>query len=135
MTTTTPAYDEIVRVVQLYIDGWQGDVNKFKEAFHEDAWIFFTDADGVLHKGLLTDRFEAWAASKKHIVGRILSVTQAGDVASVLLGFDHTADPSASWVDFHLLLRIDGTWKITNKTATHPSRAAWAAAHSPLARG
>jgi hypothetical protein len=50
-TATTPDYDEIIRVVQLYIDGWKGDVNKFKEAFHEDAWIFFTDADGVLHQG------------------------------------------------------------------------------------
>ena len=50
-TATTPDYDEIVRVVQLYVDGSKGDVNKFKEAFHEDAWIFFTDADGVLHNG------------------------------------------------------------------------------------
>ena len=40
-TATTPDYDEIVRVVQLYIDGFKGDVDKFKEAFHEDAWIFF----------------------------------------------------------------------------------------------
>ena len=34
-TATTPDYDEIVRVVQLYIDGWKGDVTKFKEAFHK----------------------------------------------------------------------------------------------------
>ena len=134
-TATTPDYDEIVRVVQLYIDGWKGDVHKFKEAFHEDAWIFFTDADGILHKDLLTDRFEAWAAANRHIEGRVIAVTQAGDVASVLLGFDNTTDPSASFVDFHALLRIDGIWKITNKTATHSSRAAWAAAQSPLARG
>jgi hypothetical protein len=134
-TATTPDYDEIVRVVQLYIDGWKGDVNKFKEAFHEDAWIFFTEADGVLHKDLLTDRFEAWAAANRHIEGRVIAVTQAGDVASVLLGFDNTTDPSASFVDFHALLRIDGIWKITNKTATHSSRAAWAAAQSPLTRG
>jgi hypothetical protein len=127
-TATTPDYDEIVRVVQLYLDGWKGDIDKFKEAFHEDAWIFFTDADGVLHKDLLTDCFERWVATKRHIVGRFLSVTQAGDVANVLLGFDNPADPSRSWVDFHTLLRIDGIWKITNKTATHSSRAAWAKA-------
>ena len=127
-TATTPDYDEIVRVVQLYIDGWKGDVNKFKEAFHEDAWIFFTDADGVLHKALLTDCFERWAAANRHIEGRIISVTQAGDVASVLLGWDNITDPSRSFVDFHALLRINGVWKITNKTATHSSRAAWAAA-------
>jgi hypothetical protein len=89
---------------------------------------FFTDAEGVLHHGLLTHRFEAWAATKQHIVGRVIAVTQAGDGASVLLGFDNPADPSASWVDVHALLRVDGRWKITNKTATHSSRAAWAAA-------
>ena len=122
---TTPDYDEIVRVVQLYLDGWRGAVSKLKEAFHEDAWIFFTDADGKLHKDLLTDRFERWAASGRHIDGRFLSVTQAGDVASVLLGFDDRGDPSGSWVDLLALLRINGVWKITNKTATHPSRAAW----------
>ena len=127
-TATTPDYDEIVRVVQLYIDGFKGDVDKFKEAFHEDAWIFFTDADGVLHKDLLTDCFERWAAANRHIEGRIISVTQARDVASVLLGYDNTTDPSRCFVDFHALLRINGVWKITNKTATHSSRAAWAKA-------
>ena len=88
MTTTTttaktPDYDEIVRVVQLYVDGFKGDVDKFKEAFHEDAWIFFTDADGVLHKYLIADSIEEWAAGKIHIVGRIISVIQAGDVDHV----------------------------------------------------
>ena len=129
-TATTPDYDEIVRVVQLYVDGMQGDVDKFKEAFDEDAWIFFTDADGVLHKNLISDDFERWASNyvKEHIVGRFISVTQAGDVANVLLGFDNHTTPSNSWADFHTLLRINGAWKITNKTATHCSKAAWAAA-------
>ena len=127
-TATTPDYDEIVRVVQLYFDGWKGDVNKFKEAFHEEAWIFFTDADGVLHNGLLADRFERWAAGNRLMEGRVIAVTQAGDVASVLLGLDNPADPSDSWVDMHALLRLNGVWKITNKTATHSSRAAWAKA-------
>jgi len=63
-----------------------------------------------------------------------ISVTQAGDIASVLLGFDDVSDASdpshghgTSWVDFHTLLRINGVWKITNKTATHTTRAGWAA--------
>jgi ketosteroid isomerase-like protein len=132
MTATTTDYDEIVRVVQLYVDGFNdGDINKFKEAFHENAWIFFTDAEGALHKALLTDCFEDWAAPPHpEIVGRFISVNQAGDIASVLLGFDAPANMSGSWVDFHSLLRIDGIWKITNKTATHCSRAAWARAES-----
>jgi hypothetical protein len=132
-TATTPDYDEIVRVVQLYIDGFNdGDIAKFKEAFHEDAWIFYTDAEGALYKNLLTNCFEEWAAegraNKIHIVGRVISVTQAGDAAGVLLGYDNTADMSDSWVDFHSLLRIDSVWKIMNKTATHHSRAGWVGA-------
>jgi hypothetical protein len=53
-------------------------------------------------------------------VGRFISVTQVGDAAAVQLSFD--ADKSRGWIDFHNLLRINGVWKITNKTATHSSR-------------
>ncbi len=136
--TTTPDYDKIVRVVQLYIDGFNAcDSAKFKEAFHENAWIFYTDAAGALHKDLLANCFEEWATPPgATIAGRIIAVTQAGDVATVLLGFDNVPDLADSWVDVHALLRIDGVWKITNKTATHSSRAAWAAAEpSPRQEG
>jgi len=136
MSATATDYDEIARVVQLYIDGFNDcDVDKFKEAFHEDAWIFFTDVDGTLYRDLLTECFEEWAAPPRaNIGGRLISVQQAGDVACVLLGFDDLADPTNCWVDFHLLLRIDGVWKITNKTATHSSKAGWAGAESSQAR-
>jgi hypothetical protein len=124
-TAKAPDYDEIVRVVQLYVDGFNdSSVDKFKEAFHEDAWIFFTDGEGRLHKRLIRELFERWATEpRSRISGRIVSVTQAGDVANVLLGFDSASGPASSWVDFHSLLRVDGVWKITNKTATHSSRA------------
>jgi hypothetical protein len=50
-------------------------------------------------------------------------VTQVGDVASVQIVCDRTSIPSDVWIDFHNLIKIDGIWKITNKTATHSSRA------------
>ena len=121
MTARTDDYDEIVRVVQLYIDGFNdNDIDKFKAAFDEDAWIFFIDAEGVSHKRLISECFEAWAAPPSSgIVGRFISVTQVGDAASVQLSFDSATN---GWIDFHNLLRINGVWKITNKTATHSSR-------------
>ncbi|MGA7865603.1 MAG: nuclear transport factor 2 family protein [Stellaceae bacterium] len=121
MTTRTADYDEIVRVVKLYIDGFNdNDIGKFKQAFHEDAWIFFIDAEGILHKRLISECFENWAAPpRKNIEGRIISLTQVGDAASVHLSFKGRSD---EWLDFHNLLRINGVWKITNKTATHSSR-------------
>ena len=129
-TATTPDYDEIVRVVQLYIDGWQGNVNKFKEAFHADASIFFTDAEGVLHKSLLTDRFAAWAATKKHIVGRVIAVTQAEDVAASSSGstIPQTRRPRG-WTS---TCCCGSTASRKSQTRPPPTavRAAWAAALS-----
>jgi hypothetical protein len=45
-----------------------------------------------------------------------------GPAWRVQLSFGSIADKSAGWIDFHNLLRINGVWKITNKTATHSSR-------------
>jgi ketosteroid isomerase-like protein len=63
MTVRTDDYDAIVRVVQLYVDAFNdNDISKLREAFHEDAWIFFIDGDGILHKNLISESFEAWAS-------------------------------------------------------------------------
>jgi hypothetical protein len=122
MTSRTDDYDAIVRVMQLYIDGFNdNEASKFREAFDKDAWIFYVDAEGKLHKNLISDDFERWAMPPgRGVVGRFISVTQVGDAAAVQLSFD--ADKSWGWIDFHNLLRVDGVWKITNKTATHSSR-------------
>lgn len=124
MTQRTDDYDQIVRVVQLYVDGFNDNsISKLREAFHEDAWIFYIDADGALHKNLISESFEKWATPPSSgIAGRIISVTQVGDAAAVQLSFDPVSDKSRGWIDFHNLLRINGVWKITNKTATHSSR-------------
>ncbi len=131
---SAPDYDDIVRIIQLYVDGFnESDINKFTEAFHEDARITFTNADGELSSELLSDLFEEWAAPWEGVPGdefvlRIVSVTQAGDVACVMLEMHTPNDPFNAWVDIHSLLRIDGVWKDMNKTATHSSRAGWASA-------
>lgn len=124
MTKRTDDYDAIVRTVQLYVDGFNdADINKFRQAFDENAWIFFIDAAGRLQKNLISDSFEKWATPPgRRVIGRFVSVTQVGDAASVQLSFDSPDDPGNGWIDFHSLLRVNGVWKITNKTATHSSR-------------
>ncbi|MBS0640250.1 MAG: nuclear transport factor 2 family protein [Acetobacteraceae bacterium] len=124
MTRRTDDYDAIVRTVQLYIDGFNdADIGKFRQAFDPEAWIFFIDAEGKLRKNLISDSFEKWVTPPtRQVVGRFVSVTQVGDAAAVQLSFDPVDDPSNGWIDFHTLLRVDGVWKITNKTATHSSR-------------
>ncbi|AQU84343.1 MULTISPECIES: nuclear transport factor 2 family protein [unclassified Halomonas] len=121
-----PEIDEIKRVVQLYVDGFQGGMEKLQQAFHKDAWIFALDADGVLATDLISDRFERWANSQRAVKSRFIAIIQAGEVASVLLGFDNSENLEDSWVDVIALLKVQGSWKITNKSAVHSTRAAWA---------
>jgi hypothetical protein len=121
MTARTDDYDQIVRVVQLYIDGFNdNEISKLREAFDEDAWMYYINASGLLRKSPISESFEAWATPPSSgVVGRFISVTQVGDAASVQLSFD--SDKIGGWIDFHSLLRINGVWKITNETATHSS--------------
>ena len=123
MTTvmTNTEYDQIIATTRLYIDGFnERDVEKFKSAFHEDAWMFYIDPDGKLHNVSLEEKiFRSWATNNdkgNHVELRILSVTQMGDVANVILAFGH------DYLDSHNMVRVDGEWKITNKTACHRSR-------------
>ena len=121
MTTITDDHAEILRVMQLYIDGFNdNDISKFKSAFHEDAWIFFIDADGILHHHLISESFQNWSAPPSwDVVGRFISVTHVGDAAAVQLSWRRGSN---EFIDSHNLLRINGVWKITNKTATHSGR-------------
>jgi hypothetical protein len=49
---------------------------------------------------------------------RILSVTQVGDAATAMVAEDGYWG-TVSFVDFLSLCRINGTWKIVNKTFAH----------------
>jgi Putative lumazine-binding len=129
-----PDRDEILRVVHLYIDGFGAHrPEMFAQAFHSAARIYWTDAEGTFREALILnpdndpDDPGSWPnLDQWRVTGRIISVIQAGDVASVVLGFDNNDDPAQSWVDIHTLLRVDGSWKIMAKTATHASRGDWA---------
>ena len=130
-----PDRDEIVRVIRLYTDGIGAHrPEMFEEAFHPSARIYWIDADGVFREQLILPTYQAydpdnldqWPNMPLKVTARIISVIQAGDVANVVLGFDANDDPAQSWLDIHSLLRVEGTWRIMNKTATHATRADWA---------
>jgi Putative lumazine-binding len=119
MTPDLDDYDGIMVAVHAYIDGCNDrDPKKLRRAFHEDAWMFYIDQAGTLHKVALDDKeLEKWAKVEPyHVELRVLSVQQMGDAASVALAW------GTDWFDFHNLLKIDGEWKMTNKTASHKSR-------------
>ena len=121
LTARIDDHDDISRVVQLYIDGVaKGDISKLQEAFHPDARMFGAFM-GTRYDIPIAELFrlsESMPADTGKYRGRIVSVNHAGDVAFVALAEDGFWG-TVSFVDYFLLTRIEGKWKITCKTFAH----------------
>jgi hypothetical protein len=114
-------YDRICQVVQLCLDGEaRGDVGKLQEDFHQDARMF-GDLAGTRYDVPIQSLFDMAAegpADTGNYRSRILSVTQVGDAATATVTEDGYWG-TVSFVDFFSLCRINGIWKIVNKTFVH----------------
>jgi hypothetical protein len=122
MAVSSPEQIAIAEVVQLYIDGSRlGDADKLRRAFHPDARMFGSLA-GQRIDSPIAEFFELASSRPADVDGtyeaRIVSLEQVGDAATAAIeetGFWGTL----SFTDFFSLSRIDGEWKIVNKTFAH----------------
>jgi Putative lumazine-binding len=124
MATTVTASDRaaIEQAVQLYIDGAsKGKPEKLKEAFHDAAWMYGS-ISGQRFDMPIAQMIETVAAQPLDADGsfsaRIIEVEQVGDAATVTLEEDGCWG-NLSFVDYFTLTKIDGAWKIVNKTFAH----------------
>ena len=115
------SYDAIRDVVQLCLDGEaKGDVAKLQEAFHQDARMF-GDLAGTRYDVPIQALFDMAAegpADTGNYKSRILSITHLGEVATAT-ALEEGYWGTVSFVDFFSLCRIEGAWKIVNKTFAH----------------
>lgn len=112
--------EEVRAVIQLYIDGSNGDVAKLKRAFHPDAMMmghigametyfpiteFFKMVEG--RPGMAGPNYKAY----------VRNIDLAGDAGvAVLVETDYLG---CDFVDYFSVARIGGRWQITNKTYAH----------------
>jgi hypothetical protein len=120
-TTVTGERTAIETAVQLYIDGSStGSVEKLKEAFGEGAWMYGS-LGGQRYDVPITEMFVMVAEAplgSDNYSARITSVDQVGDAAVVRLEEDGCWG-TVSFVNWFALAKIDGAWKIVNKTFAH----------------
>lgn len=114
--------DAIAQTIQLYIDGSRdGDVGKLRQAFVPEArmWGIF---NGQRVDVPIQQFFDLAAGQPANSAGnyraRIVSVDQAQEVATVCLAEDGYWG-KVSFIDYLALAKIDGAWKIVNKTFAH----------------
>ena len=108
-------HDAIAEVVQNYVDGAKsGRGDDMKPAFHRDATIFgYVGAE--LFAGPIQKLFD-WndeTGPATELQTRIASIDLADTVATVRLELDNWT--GHRFTDLFTLLKVDGTWKITNK--------------------
>lgn len=114
-------YDAISRVLQQCSEGEaKGDVAKLRDAFHEDARMFGAIA-GERYDVPIEELFElaeSAPADTGNYRSRVLSVQQTGNAAVAVMA-EEGYWGSVSFIDYFLLARIEGDWKIVSKLFAH----------------
>lgn len=112
--------DEVTALVQLYIDGANGDTAKLEQAFHPNAWMM--GHIGPMDTYMPITDFIGWVAGSPGLAGPnyrtvIRSIDLAGDAGvAVLVESDFMG---CDFVDYFSVAKVDGKWVITNKTYAH----------------
>ena len=122
MAATAQQTEQITHAVDLYVEGVrEGDATKLREAFHPDSRMWGS-LMGQRYDIPIAEMIAMFDGKSADVDGsykaEITAVDQTEDTASVTLaeeGFWGTV----SFVDFFALARIDGDWKIVNKTFVH----------------
>ena len=111
---------DVRSLIQLYIDGSNGDGDKMRQAFHPDAHMFGhigpTDTyEPIADFTALVEKQPGLAGPNYRADVRTIDLVGDAGVA-VLVETDYFG---CDFVDFFTGARIDGRWWITNKTYTH----------------
>ena len=122
MSTVAAGNETAVGAVQLYVDGVaKGDAATLEQAFNEGAWMYGAVGGDRLDMPI-TEMIKMIAAKPADVDGSfhtvVRSVEEEGDAAVVILE-EQGFWGALSFVDYFSLARIDGSWKIVNKTFAH----------------
>lgn len=120
MPTYLQDLDDVRALIQLYIDGSNGDVAKLKKAFHPDAHMF--GHIGAMNTYIPITGFFDMVQAQPGMAGpnykaTVRNIDLTGDAGvAVLVETDYLG---CDFVDYFSVARMDGRWQITNKTYAH----------------
>jgi hypothetical protein len=135
----TDDYDAIAKVIETYIEGVRtGDVGLLFHIFHEKAQSFGEGPPRGKRWDLDLDAYLKMQAEEPlnkdgRYRARLVSVKQMGPSATAVVEEDGCWG-EFSFVEIFSLSRIDGVWKIVNKTHTHRDESDPSAAKLPEKR-
>jgi hypothetical protein len=119
MSSVAAGNETAVGTVQLYIDGIAtGDAAKLEQAFHQEARMYGA-VDGQRYDIPISEMIKMVESQPADADGSfratVRDVAEEGDAAIVTIE-EEGFWGALSFVDYFSLARIDGSWKIVNKT-------------------
>jgi hypothetical protein len=101
-----------------YIEGTaNGQPERLKEAFHKDMNLYSVANDTL--KTLSGKTYTSYykPGQKRNRIGKIISIDYVNNAAIAKLEIDYP-ERKTLYTDYILLLKIEGHWKIINKSYT-----------------
>jgi hypothetical protein len=122
MSAVAATNQTVSEAVQLYIDGVAaGDAGKLEQGFHESARMYGAVGDQRLDIPI-AEMIAMIVAKPADVDGSfrasIRRIEEEGDAAVAIVD-EQGFWGSLSFVDYFSLARIEGSWKIVNKTFAH----------------
>jgi hypothetical protein len=121
MTNDIKDYEDVRGLIQLYIDGSNGDTAKLERAFHPEARMA-GHIDDLIHDNEPISDFITLIGSSPGLAGPgyqayVRTIDLSGDAGvAVLVESDYYG---CDFVDYFSVARSNGRWRITNKTYAH----------------
>ncbi|QHI35453.1 hypothetical protein IMCC3317_07990 [Kordia antarctica] len=111
--------EKITTTLTHYIEGTaNGEPERIAKAFHPDLNLYYVDGDSI--KGRSGKRYiENFVQGvKKNRIGRIISIDYENDAAMAKAEIIMPKSKKR-YIDYFLLLKEKGEWKIVHKSYTH----------------
>jgi len=121
MSNSINDYEDVRTLIQLYIDGSNGDAGKLRAAFHPQARMagyigdLVSDNEPIEDFITLVEATPGLAGPNYQAYVRTIDLDGDAGVA-VLVESDYY---NCDFVDYFSVVRLDGRWQITNKTYAH----------------
>lgn len=122
LTAQAQSDESAVRATAMdYVDGTaNGNLDQIRRAFHPDAALYGVNGDGTLRRIPINDYIGFFKPGERTgREGKIISIDVVNDAAHVKI--EILAGPW-KFTDYLLLLKLNGEWKIINKSYTRVKR-------------
>lgn len=117
-------FDQITQTINYYFEGTSQDKPELiKKAFHPDLNLYSINQDGSLRTWTGSDYISNFkGGNPSNRIGKILSIDIENNTAQAKASIEYPDDRPYMFIDYFMMLKVEGQWKIVHKMYTRVSK-------------